>query len=134
MRASSRVRALPMRTVPTLLAAALLAGCAGEGEPMRLGTIVAGGEPGEAHDALRDYGCTGCHIIPGVRGADGVVGPPLVSFSQRRFIAGRVPNTPESLVLFIMNPQAIKPGSAMPNTGVTDEDARNIAAYLYTLR
>jgi cytochrome c1 len=61
------------------------------------------------------------------------VGPPLAGFARRRFIAGRVPNEPEELVKWIRHPQGIKPGTAMPDLGVSDQHARDIAAYLYTL-
>jgi cytochrome c1 len=62
------------------------------------------------------------------------VGPPLTSFARRTYIAGEVPNTLEYLVRWIEMPQAIEPGTAMPNLGVTEDQARDIAAYLYTLR
>jgi len=84
--------------------------------------------------ALRAYGCTGCHVIPGIRGADNHVGPPLNGWAERRYIAGRLPNETDNLVTFIVNPQVVKPGSAMPATGIGIEEARNVAAYLYTLR
>ena len=72
-------------------------------------------------------------IVPGVRGADGIVGPSLEHWSERRIIAGVVPNDPDRLITWITVPQSIAPGSAMPNLGVTDGQARDIAAYLYTL-
>ncbi len=62
-----------------------------------------------------------------------MVGPPLDDWSERRFIAGSFPNEPEMLVQWIRFPQAIEPGNAMPNMGVTEQDARDISAYLYTL-
>ena len=61
------------------------------------------------------------------------VGPPLTAWSERTVIAGYVPNTPEQLVHWIVMPQSVAPGNAMPNLGVTDDDARDIAAYLYSL-
>jgi cytochrome c len=96
--------------------------------------VVPGADASAAPAALRDYGCNECHMIPGIRGANGLVGPPLTAFSRRNFIAGRVPNTPEALIAFLLNPQAIKPGSAMPMTGIGDQAARDVAAYLMTLR
>jgi cytochrome c len=95
---------------------------------------VAVGEAAQAEAILRRYGCNECHVIPGIRGADGSVGPPLNSYSQRRYVAGRLPNEPDHLVTFIVNPQVVKPGSAMPATGITSVEARHVAAYLYTLR
>jgi cytochrome c1 len=79
-------------------------------------------------------GCAACHVIPGVRGADGKVGPPLTGIGSRIMIAGQVPNTPDNLIRWIRDPQAIEPGTAMPNLGVSEPTARDIAAYLYTLR
>lgn len=85
-------------------------------------------------EAITRYGCGSCHLIPGVPGADGLVGPPLQHFNQRGYIAGQLANTPDNLVRWLRNPQEVEPGTAMPNLGVTDEDARNIAAYLMGLQ
>lgn len=84
--------------------------------------------------AMEDYGCASCHVIPGVEGPNVPVGPPLEGFGQRRIIAGRLPNTPDNLAAWVENPQEIDPGNAMPDMGVSPEEARNIAAYLYGLR
>jgi cytochrome c1 len=73
-------------------------------------------------------------LIPGVRNANGEVAPPLTKFARRTFIAGEVPNTPENLIVWIMNPQAIEPKTAMPYLGVSNQQARDIASYLYSLR
>jgi cytochrome c1 len=80
------------------------------------------------------YGCGSCHIIPGVSTANGLVGPPLEHLARRVYLAGEVPNSADFLVRWIEVPQAIEPGTAMPNLGVTEGQARSIAAYLYTLR
>ncbi len=77
------------------------------------------------------YGCGTCHSIPGVPGANGTIGPPLDHFYKQMYIAGRLTNTEDNLIKWIQNPQQINPGDAMPNMGVTDSDARSIAAYLY---
>jgi cytochrome c1 len=63
-----------------------------------------------------------------------MVGPPLTQFAMRAYIAGEVPNTERALIRWIMTPQSIEPGTAMPNLGVKEAQARDIAAYLYTLR
>jgi cytochrome c1 len=84
--------------------------------------------------AIEQIGCGTCHMIPGIHDANGLVGPPLEHWSRRAYIAGEVPNTPGMLVRWIEMPQAIEPGTAMPNLGVTEQRARDIAAYLYTLR
>jgi cytochrome c1 len=78
--------------------------------------------------------CGSCHTIPGIQGARGAVGPPLYFFSRRTMIAGELPNTPENLVHWIRSPQSVIPGNAMPDLGLTDTQARDVAAYLYTLR
>jgi cytochrome c len=93
-----------------------------------------GGNPQAGIAAIQKYGCSGCHMIDGVQGARGMVGPPLDRFAYRIYIAGRLPNTPENLMHWIQKPQEVWPGNAMPQMGVTDQDSRDIAAYLYTLR
>lgn len=82
---------------------------------------------------IAQIGCGTCHMIPGIENANGLVGPPLEHWSRRAYIAGEVPNTPGMLVRWIETPQAIEPGTAMPNLGITEQRARDIAAYLYTL-
>jgi len=96
--------------------------------------LVAGGNAARGRQAITTYGCGACHVIPGVRAAAGMVGPPLTAFAGRAYIAGEAPNTARALVQWIMNPQSIEPGTAMPALGVTEAHARDIAAYLYTLR
>jgi len=80
------------------------------------------------------YQCGTCHVIPGVNGANGVVAVTLESAGQRSYIAGRIPNTREHLVRWIVEPAALVPGTLMPSMGVTPDDARDIAAYLGQLR
>ncbi len=96
-------------------------------------SIVANANPQQGQQAIQRYGCGSCHVIPGIRGAEGLVGPPLTDWAGRMYIAGRLPNTPDNLIQWIQNPQAIDPENVMPNLGVTVADARDIAGYLYTL-
>jgi cytochrome c1 len=84
--------------------------------------------------AIQQHGCTACHTVPGVSGSPLFVGPPLAGFATRRWIAGRLPNTPENLAAWIRDPQAIDPRTAMPSAGVGAQAARDMAAYLGTLR
>ena len=84
--------------------------------------------------AIKKYGCGSCHDIPGVSGAAGMVGPPLEHIAQRVYIAGVLPNEPDNMVRWIENPPGVDPKTAMPYMGVTPRDARDIAAYLYSLR
>jgi cytochrome c2 len=97
--------------------------------------VVENGDParGRALIASGVYGCTTCHAVPGMRGVRGVVGPPLDGLARRGFIAGQLPNVPGVLVAFLENPPALVPNTGMPNVGLTPEEARHIAAYLYTL-
>jgi cytochrome c2 len=80
------------------------------------------------------FGCTACHIIPGIRSPRGIVGPSLEGFDQRPFIAGQLPNRPDVLAAFLQNPPSLVPATGMPNVGLNLEQARHIAAYLYTLK
>lgn len=79
------------------------------------------------------YGCVSCHQVADVQAAQGRVGPPLDTFGLRRSIAGTLPNNAENAVRWIRDPQDVQPGSLMPDLGVTEQDARDIVAYLYGL-
>ncbi len=102
----------------------------------RVPTADAGGppDPERGKVALEQYACTTCHSIPGIVGEHAPVGPPLDRVAGRQYLAGVIRNTPENMVRWLREPQAIAPRSAMPNLGVTERDARDIAAYLYTLK
>jgi cytochrome c2 len=80
------------------------------------------------------YGCGTCHTIPGVPGARARVGPPLWGIADRAYIAGVLPNTESDMIRWLRNPPAVDPRTLMPNMGVSEQDARHIAAYLYALR
>ena len=84
---------------------------------------------GEA--AFRAYGCGACHVIPGIAGARGIVGPPLADLRSRAYLAGRLPNSPDNLARWIETPQRVLPGGAMPDLGVSREDAQAMAAWLW---
>jgi putative membrane protein len=79
-------------------------------------------------------GCGTCHVIPGIEGANGVVGPPLTQVGRRVFLAGLLRNTPDNMAYWLRRPQAVVPGNAMPDTGLSAEEARQVTAYLATLR
>ena len=91
------------------------------------------GYPERGARLIQQYGCGGCHTVPGVDRADGLVGPPLTRFGARSYIAGELPNSEDNLRRWIRDPQAVEPGTAMPDLGVSEIDARDIAAYLFTL-
>jgi cytochrome c oxidase assembly factor CtaG/cytochrome c2 len=95
---------------------------------------ISGAQPARGPALIRHYGCGACHTVPGVAQADGTVGPPLTQFGRRAYIAGTLQNNPDNLILWLRDPQQVAPGNAMPNTGLTQRDARDIAAYLYTLQ
>jgi cytochrome c2 len=90
-----------------------------------------GGDSHRGAALIERYGCGACHAISGVRGADSTVGPPLSGFAGRTYVAGTLPNSAEHLVRWIRHPQEVEPRTAMPDVGVTEADARDIAAYLY---
>lgn len=116
--------------ITAVLLTLLLAACASDHQTVQ----VEDGDPFRGAQAIQRHGCHSCHHIPGIRGTNSYVGPPLNAWSERQYIAGNLQNNPENLIAWIMNPQAIEPGTAMPNMGIDDQEARDIAAYLYTLR
>jgi cytochrome c oxidase subunit 2 len=95
-----------------------------------------GATPAEGAALIQQKGCGACHTIPGIAGANGAIGPNLAGVASRTQIAGgAVPNNgPDDLKRWIMNPPALKPGTAMPNLGLTDDEATKIVAYLETLK
>lgn len=93
-----------------------------------------GGGVERGRDVIARAGCGSCHAIPGISAARGAVGPPLPGIAGRTLIAGRFVNSPEVLIRWLRVPQAMAPGSGMPNTGLTEQQARDAAAYLYTLK
>lgn len=114
-----------------VLPALALVGCHGHGASP---WTISGANAAHGPALIRAYGCSSCHMVPGVAGARGTVGPPLTHFARRGYIAGTLRNTPDHLILWLRKPQQVLPGNAMPDTGVTGQDARDIAAYLYTLQ
>jgi cytochrome c len=117
----------------SIAAILILSGCTG-GQITRGYTIETGGDADHGAQLIVQFRCGACHMIPGIRQARGKVGPPLMYFAERTFIAGEVPNTPDNLVRWIQSPQSIEAGTAMPALGLTEQQSRDVAAYLYTLR
>jgi cytochrome c oxidase assembly factor CtaG len=113
----------------TVAATLVAAGCA-----RAEGSAVPGASASRGRQTLVAMGCGSCHTIPGIREARGRVGPSLAGIGARSIIAGHLPNTPDNMVRWIMDPPAINPQTAMPKLGVTAASARDIVAYLYTLR
>jgi len=97
-------------------------------EPRRYSLV---GNPKQGRVVLERYGCGSCHIIPGVREANGRVGPDLGEINEQIYIGGRLVNTPENLLLWIMNPLSVDPQTMMPNLNVSRAEAEDMAAFLY---
>ena len=111
-----------------LLLSLLISSC-GESE-----TPALGGNPERGKLLLRQFACGSCHSIPGVANAAGKVGPPLEGIAKRVYLAGVLPNTPQNMAAFIQEPAAFAPRTAMPDMKVGAEHARDMVAYLYTLK
>lgn len=109
----------------------LLSGCTGEVRGVPEERPASDESVHRGLELIAQYGCGSCHTIPGVPGADAMAAPPLNHFYQRTYIAVRLPNTTDNLILWIQHPQEIEPGTAMPDLGVTEAEAQDIAAYLY---
>ena len=107
------------------LACTALSGCRGGADAARL-------ERGQR--LLAQYQCGVCHAIPEVPAARGRIGPSLERWGGRSYIAGQIPNGPEALARWIASPQALIPGTLMPDMGVSEADAGAIAAYLLSLK
>ncbi len=93
-----------------------------------------GGNPDRGQATFRRLGCGACHETGAVSDASGQVGAPLSGLSKRAEFAGKVVNDPRSLIAWIGHPQSISPGVGMPDIPMSDQDARDMAAYLYALR
>lgn len=121
------------RTLLLLLATAMLTSACGPDVTREAGPLT-GGSVHRGKTAIAKYGCSGCHTIPGVERAYATVGPPLTAIARRHHLGGHLVNTPGNMIKWIQFPQQADPGNAMRNLGVTDQDARDIAAYLFALR
>jgi cytochrome c1 len=116
-----------------VVAACALPACRG-GSSRDAYAVSTGGNWRTGRQLIVKYRCGACHTIPGIYDANGRVGPPLMWFAQRSFIGGELPNSQENLVRWLLDPKAVEPGTAMPDLGLSEQDARDVAAYLYTLK
>ncbi|HEX3700358.1 MAG TPA: c-type cytochrome [Phenylobacterium sp.] len=121
---------MPRLILSLAAAGLLLAACSPEQDT----AARAIGDPDNGKALILRLGCGACHEIPGVEQAHGLVGPPLSGIARRTIIAGMLPNTPQNMIRWLQVPQTVVPGNAMPNLELNDHDARDIAAYLATLR
>jgi cytochrome c len=119
--------------IAALIAIVLCAACA-DRDRDRIARQLTGGDPVRGRGQIHNYGCDSCHTIPGVLTATATVGPPLTQVGRRSYLAGRIENTPENMMAWIRHPHSVDDKTAMPETGVTERDGRDIVAYLYTLR
>jgi len=122
-----------MMAVAGLAAAFCLSGCRG-GQQVPPSTVATGGSAHSGRRLIANYKCGSCHTIPGIPGAKGVFGPPLNMMARRSYIAGNFANTPGNLTHWVMAPTSMKPKTAMPDLGLTQQQARDVTAYLETLR
>ena len=116
------------------LAAALLVALACHPREDDTARELTGGDVERGRATIERYGCGACHEIKGVHEATGRVGPPLSTIADRMYLAGQLPNNPDNMIRWIREPQKVATGTAMPDMNVSERDARDIAAYLYSLR
>ncbi len=130
--AEARTAARAARWAPLagLLFVLILCSCEQQGVGARAGVS---GDPDQGAKEIAATGCGACHMIPGIAMARGLVGPPLDHMGRRTFVAGLLRNTPENMVTWLRDPQAVVPGNAMPDMSLSERQARDITAYLYTL-
>lgn len=108
----------------------LLCACADKTNPP---VTIAGADASAGLEVMQRVGCAACHVTPGVRWPQGIAGPSLHGFADSPMIAGRFPNRPDELVRFLIDAPSMAPDTAMPPMPLTQQEARDVAAYLYTL-
>ena len=114
-----------------MLACASLAAC--DGPPDRTPTL-GDASAVKGRQLVADKGCVACHTFPDVKWPRGGLGPSLEDFGRQGLIAGRLPNQPGILMQFVRNAPALVPGTVMPAVSMTDQEARDVTAYLLTLK
>lgn len=130
----TRVELSPLAKKSSLIVAMIMLTSCTSDHDMQWAAAMTGGNPSHGAEAIRSYGCQSCHSIPGIPGAQALVGPPLRGIAVRSYIAGVMSNTPAHMIEWLRNPPGIDSKTAMPDMNITERDARDIAAYLYTLR
>jgi cytochrome c2 len=127
-----------MSLIVAVAAGAVAAGAAiyavDQAKQTRRAVAMTGGDPKHALQIITQYGCAACHEIPGAKVPGGQAATPLVGVSERLYLGGAVANIPENLIGWIVNPKQFDPRTAMPVTGISQREARDVAAYLYRLR
>jgi cytochrome c2 len=116
------------RLFPVLLLA-LLTAC--EKRPPTYEPL-SGGNPRTGQQLVARYGCAACHEIKGIAHADSKVGPSLTGIRGSSYVGGVLPHSAGNLVKWIVHPRTYSPKTAMPELGVSEAEARDMAAYLYS--
>src|SRR4051812_50182833 len=125
-----------MRAIISMVLSAVLLGACGcdDGRRQHAAALTGGGDPDRGKQSIGQYGCGSCHTIPGVRGADALVGPSLERVGGRAYIGGVLPNNPHNLVRWILNPPAVDPPTPLPNIPLSQADARDLPRHPYPPR
>ena len=130
------MRRIP-RPIRLLLAyaALVMTGACGDDRPPLAPVALAHGldrqaDPERGRRLIAERGCIACHTVPGVSGPASRVGPPLDNMARQAYVAGVLPNTPDNLARWLLDPPAINPRTAMPATGLQAVEAQDIAAFL----
>jgi len=129
-------RAKPASWIPLVLLPVLLAlpGAGCNASDRAYAEEITRGRADAGRKDIQRYGCGSCHRIPGISGADSLVGPSLERIASRVYIAGHLINEPDAMIGWIRDPRHLRSPTAMPALGVTEQEGRDIAAYLYTLK
>ena len=95
--------------------------------------VLPAGDAERGREIMARVGCGSCHAVPGLDWPQGRVGPPLDGMGGRALIGSGLPNRPETLIPYLIDAPAADPGSPMPPMPLSEEEARDVAAYLYGL-
>jgi len=129
-----------VKKAPLILAIALLVACRRAETPQTTSSSVppppaSAGNVANGKQVAAQFGCGVCHVIPGIEGAEGALGPTLAGVASRPAISdGVVKNTPANLTQYILSPASVNPQSRMPRMGVSPAEAQDITAFLMTLK
>lgn len=92
---------------------------------------VPGGDPEKGKHAILKHGCHACHVISGIREAGGRVGPKLEEIDRQIYVGGVLPNSPNNMIRWILEPSEFSPRTAMPDLELSEKESRDITAYLF---
>ena len=128
-----------MKGSALILSLLLLTGCRDEAASTTTGSplpasAAATGNADTGKRLIEQYACLACHRIPGFEEPQGMLGPSLEGMARRPTIGGRVPNDARTMIAYLRNPPAVDPPTQMPTLGISEEEARHMTAYLYTLK